>query len=402
MRKNKMKLWIVSAFLLTAVSFNFPLKTEAEDTAQILVTEYADLWTSEEITVSAGSPVRWYVHVPEGTEPKGCRATIKIPGLGWGTDTYSKEENHLTLTEGDNFVYEFTPEETGDILFTCWMGSGCHKNYIHVTEASETSTDETETVTEEYETSADETETVTEESETSADETETSAEESETSADETETVTEESETSADETETSAEESESSTDETETSAEESESSTDESVQIIITAYSELWSGNITVKAGIPVKWYVSVSEDDTLMGCAKTIKIPGLGWGTDTHNKEENHLILEQGQNFVYEFTPEEAGDILFTCWMGSACHYNYIHVTSDGVPDPEAETGNTSNTNMNSSVTASSHVSTGNSSKNLPSVNTTSSPKTGDKDIASAVLTLLGAVSSMYISRKNK
>ena len=93
MRKNKMKLWIVSAFLLTAVSFNFPLKTDAEDTVQILVTEYADLWTSEEITVSAGSPVRWYVHVPEGTEPKGCRATIKIPSLGWGTDTYNKEEN---------------------------------------------------------------------------------------------------------------------------------------------------------------------------------------------------------------------------------------------------------------------------------------------------------------------
>ncbi|MBQ5339607.1 MAG: LPXTG cell wall anchor domain-containing protein, partial [Oscillospiraceae bacterium] len=75
----------------------------------------------------------WIVNVPEGTETSGCSATIKIPGFGWGTDTSNKEERHLTLVQGDNLVYEFTPQETGDFLFTCWMGSGCHSNYIHVT-----------------------------------------------------------------------------------------------------------------------------------------------------------------------------------------------------------------------------------------------------------------------------
>ena len=358
MKKEKIKLWIASAFLLTAVFSSYPMKANAEDTAQILVTEYADLWTSEEITVSAGVPVKWYIHVPEGTVLKGCGATIKIPGLGWGTDTHNKEENHLTFAEGDNFVYEFTPEEAGDILFTCWMGSGCHKNYIHVTEKE---------IIEE---------TTTSESETSVTETETIATESETSVTEAETTT-----------------------TETQGE------TDSVQIVITEYSELWTGNIKVKAGIPVKWYVSVSEDDVLLGCAKTIKIPGLGWGTDTHNKEENHLTLEKGQNFVYEFTPEETGDILFTCWMGSACHYNYIHVISDEVPESETKNESTSNTTTHSIATTTAHTTTVTTaaspdSKKLPSVNTTSSPKTRDKDIVAMVLTLIGAASSMYVLRK--
>ncbi|MBP0989510.1 MAG: hypothetical protein J6S92_14715, partial [Oscillospiraceae bacterium] len=61
------------------------------------------LWTGN-ITVKLGVPVKWIVNVPEGTEPSGCSATIKIPGLGWGTDTRSKEEGHLTLVQGDNLV----------------------------------------------------------------------------------------------------------------------------------------------------------------------------------------------------------------------------------------------------------------------------------------------------------
>ncbi|MBQ5989604.1 MAG: hypothetical protein IJL67_08935 [Oscillospiraceae bacterium] len=100
--------------------------------------------------------------------------------------------------------------------------------------------------------------------------------------------------------------------------------------LVTPYSDLWKGNISVKVGEPVKWYVDVPEDVTPKGCGATIKIPGLGWGTDTHNKEEGHLTLKQGENFIYEFTPSETGDILFTCWMGSGCHYNFIHVTEDG------------------------------------------------------------------------
>lgn len=38
----------------------------------------------------------------------------------------------------------------------------------------------------------------------------------------------------------------------------------------------------------------------------------------------------QGDNLVYEFMPEAAREYLFTCWMGSGCHSNYLHVTDDG------------------------------------------------------------------------
>lgn len=119
---------LIAAALITA-----PIKASAEDETAELITAYGDLWTGT-ISVKVGEPVRWYVEVPEDTEPKGCGATVKIPGLGFGTDTHNKEEGHIVLEKGRNFIYEFTPEETGDILFTCWMGSNCHSNYIHVTE----------------------------------------------------------------------------------------------------------------------------------------------------------------------------------------------------------------------------------------------------------------------------
>jgi hypothetical protein len=103
---------------------------------QELTTSYAALWSSDSITVKAGIPVKWYVEAAPGSLPKSgmaCGKTIKIPGLGWGTDSYNENEGHLTLAEGKNLVYEFTPDKAGDILFTCWMGSECHSNYIHVT-----------------------------------------------------------------------------------------------------------------------------------------------------------------------------------------------------------------------------------------------------------------------------
>ena len=130
---------VLAAFALAGVliTANAPFTAAAEsDDTKIIYTDYADLWESEDITVEAGTHVKWYVVVPDDTEPKGCGATVKIPGLGFGTDTHNKEEGHIVLQKGENFIYEFTPEEAGDILFTCWMGSGCHKNYIHVTEAS--------------------------------------------------------------------------------------------------------------------------------------------------------------------------------------------------------------------------------------------------------------------------
>ncbi|MBP5378653.1 MAG: fibronectin type III domain-containing protein [Ruminococcus sp.] len=126
----------ISAFLGLALVYTvtdqYYLSAKADD-ATVLVTEYSDLWSGN-ISIKTGDTVKWYVNVPEGTEPKGCGATIKIPGLGFGTDADNKDEKHISLVQGENFIYEFTPEAERDILFTCRMGSSCHHNYIHVTD----------------------------------------------------------------------------------------------------------------------------------------------------------------------------------------------------------------------------------------------------------------------------
>ena len=103
--------------------------------SQIVRVDYADLWKSNAITAKKGQAFRLYVDVPEDTTPRGCGGTVKIPGYEKWTDEYNKEQNHIVLKEGTNFIYEFPAfDEPGDIQFTCWMGSGCHYNYIHVTE----------------------------------------------------------------------------------------------------------------------------------------------------------------------------------------------------------------------------------------------------------------------------
>ena len=93
---------------------------------QEITTNFSELWTSSNISVKVGVPVKWYVYVPAGALDHlemGCENTIKIPGLGRGTDSYNKNERHFTLVEGKNFVCEFTPTKVEDILFTWWMGS---------------------------------------------------------------------------------------------------------------------------------------------------------------------------------------------------------------------------------------------------------------------------------------
>ena len=158
----------------------------------------------------------------------------------------------------------------------------------------------------------------------------------------------------------------------------------------------------------MKWYVNIPEGTEPKGCGATVKIPGLGFGTDSHNKEEGHITLVQGENFIYEFTPEEVGDILFTCWMGSQCHYNYIHVTADGVPDPNAKTGGrgttmaSADTNLETTSTTTTVTTTSTTVSNTASAATTKttdskhldSPKTGVSDVGTTEFIL--GISSLF------
>jgi len=62
------------------------------------------------ITVQKGIPVRWNILVEAG-ELNGCNNPVNIP-------EYNIQKK---LSVGDNII-EFTPEKTGNFIYTCWMG----------------------------------------------------------------------------------------------------------------------------------------------------------------------------------------------------------------------------------------------------------------------------------------
>ena len=75
----------------------------------------------------------------------------------------------------------------------------------------------------------------------------------------------------------------------------------------TVNSELeWRGypDITVKAGVPVRWVIHAGEGK-ITGCNNEMVIPALNL----------RVPLQEGDNVV-EFTAQEPGVIPYTCWMG--------------------------------------------------------------------------------------
>ncbi|MDR2502702.1 MAG: heavy metal transporter, partial [Oscillospiraceae bacterium] len=78
------------------------------------------------ITVQVGIPVEWTINAPEGSI-NGCNNRINI--REYGISSYS-------FVKGDN-VIEFTPTETGQFQYSCWMGM--IRGRITVIEAGETS-----------------------------------------------------------------------------------------------------------------------------------------------------------------------------------------------------------------------------------------------------------------------
>jgi sulfite exporter TauE/SafE/copper chaperone CopZ len=62
------------------------------------------------ITVKAGVPVKWIIDAPAGSI-NGCNQTMLIPAF----------DLEYTFEEGENVIF-FTPEEPGQISYTCWMG----------------------------------------------------------------------------------------------------------------------------------------------------------------------------------------------------------------------------------------------------------------------------------------
>ncbi|MBY9079267.1 sulfite exporter TauE/SafE family protein [Paenibacillus sp. HN-1] len=79
--------------------------------------------------------------------------------------------------------------------------------------------------------------------------------------------------------------------------------DQEIQTVVTIVKKDSYSPITVKRGIPVKWIIRVSREQ-LNDCNNEIIVPAF------HLRKK----LVPGDNVV-EFTPTEAGDFSFTCWM---------------------------------------------------------------------------------------
>jgi plastocyanin domain-containing protein len=74
------------------------------------------------ITVQAGTPVKWVITAPEGSV-NGCNYQVIIPEYGLRYD----------FKTGEN-ILEFTPTDAGKYTYSCWMGM--IRGTITVTQAS--------------------------------------------------------------------------------------------------------------------------------------------------------------------------------------------------------------------------------------------------------------------------
>lgn len=97
-----------------------------------------------------------------------------------------------------------------------------------------------------------------------------------------------------------------------------------VQVITSKFTSGSYAPITVQKGVPVKWIVSITQDD-LNGCNNTVIIP----------KYNITKKLVAGDNEI-NFTPNQEGTITYTCWMGM------IRSTIRVVPDASNVTASSS------------------------------------------------------------
>lgn len=115
-------------------------------------------------------------------------------------------------------------------------------------------------------------------------------------------------------------------------------------------------NITVKAGVPVKWIIDAAAEN-INGCNNRIIIPQYGM----------EYTFQPGEN-VIEFTPSETGAVAYSCWMGMI-HGN-IFVTEDGKVD-STMTANAGTSSSCGCCTASSY---GTSSNDTSATENTTAP----------------------------
>lgn len=97
-----------------------------------------------------------------------------------------------------------------------------------------------------------------------------------------------------------------------------------VQVVNSTLSPGSYPNITVQAGIPVKWVIDAPAG-SINGCNYKMILEEYGI----------EHAFQEGEN-VIEFTPEEAGTYRYTCWMGMI-HGNIFVTEGDGTSDASVD-----------------------------------------------------------------
>jgi plastocyanin domain-containing protein len=97
--------------------------------------------------------------------------------------------------------------------------------------------------------------------------------------------------------------------------------------------------ITVQAGLPVRWTL-VAEEGAINGCNNRIVIPA-------YDIEQPLAVGET----VIEFTPEKAGNVAFSCWMGMI--RSQIKVVAATTANPSTTANDASKTSADASLPAS-------------------------------------------------
>jgi copper ion binding protein len=92
---------------------------EVGEKTQIITTDFGSSGSYVPFAVQVGVPLKWTIRV-EAEGLNGCNNPITVPALGI----------NKRLRPGDNLI-EFTPEKTGTLVYTCWMGMISSKIFVY-------------------------------------------------------------------------------------------------------------------------------------------------------------------------------------------------------------------------------------------------------------------------------
>lgn len=101
-----------------------------------------------------------------------------------------------------------------------------------------------------------------------------------------------------------------------------------LQVVNSSLSSGRYPNITVQVGVPVKWVIDAPEG-SITGCNNRMLIPDYGI----------EYTFQTGEN-VIEFTPQKAGTVRYSCWMGMIQGNIFVIDGTEG--DGAASTGEVS------------------------------------------------------------